>query len=82
MQYPTMSTKRSPTGETTKEILDSLKMTHEGNNQVKETKALTNISLEKLTSSLRSHEIDIDEDEPQKKSKSVALKSRSKGRNP
>ena len=27
--------------ETTKDILDSLRMTHEGNTQVKETKALT-----------------------------------------
>src|ERR1044072_196529 len=45
---------------------------------LKMAKDLNKISLEKLISSLRSHEIELQEDEPQRRNKSVALKSHSK----
>src|SRR3954470_7742368 len=38
-------------------------------------KNLNEVSLEKLTSALRSHEIELDANEPQKKGKSITLKS-------
>src|ERR1044072_5445425 len=45
---------------------------------LKLAKDLNKISLEKLISSLRSHEIELQEDEPQRINKYVALKSHSK----
>ncbi|XP_050895080.1 uncharacterized protein LOC127101651 [Lathyrus oleraceus] len=62
--------------DSSKSIFYSLRMTHEGDAQVKEKKVLNSISLEELVSSLRSHEIELEEDEPQKRGKSVSLKSK------
>jgi hypothetical protein len=44
---------------------------------LKLAKDLSNISLEELVSSLRSHEIELEEDEHQKRGKYVAIKSKS-----
>ena len=43
---------------------------------LKLAKDLNTISLEKLISSLKSHDIELEKDEPQKKGKSLALKDR------